>query len=85
MATGNWTDEETLKLIALWSEDSIQAMLEGCKRNKDVYAKLAKQMEETGYHKTGDQCSRKINKLKYEYRRIKDNNEQSGRGRMEVS
>ena len=42
MATGNWTDEETLKLIALWSEDSIQAMLEGCKRNKDVYAKLAK-------------------------------------------
>ena len=40
-------------------------------------------MEETGYHKTGDQCSRKINKLKYEYRRIKDNNEQSGRGRKE--
>ena len=74
---------ETLKLIALWSEDSIQAMLEGCKRNKDVFSKLAKQMEAAGIHKTADQCNRKINKLKYEYRKIKDSNARSGSGRKE--
>jgi len=27
----SWTDEETLKLLELWGEDSIQAELEGCK------------------------------------------------------
>ena len=32
MAVGNWADKVMLKLIALWSEDSVQAMLEGCKR-----------------------------------------------------
>ena len=34
--------QETLKLIALWSEDSTQTMLEGCKRTKVVFSKLAK-------------------------------------------
>ena len=29
----NWS-EETFKLIHIWSEDSIQAMLEGSKRNR---------------------------------------------------
>ena len=71
MAVGSWTDAETLKLIALWSEEGIQAMLEGCKRNKDVFLKLAKQMEVAGMDKTADQCNRKINKLKYEYRKIR--------------
>ena len=42
---------ETLKLIALWSEDSTQAMLEGCKRTKVVFSKLAKPMEAAGIQK----------------------------------
>ena len=33
----SWTDEETFKLIELWSEDSIQVMLEGSRRNRDEY------------------------------------------------
>ena len=36
-----WGDEETLKLIDIWGEDAIQAMLEGNKRNKDVFKKIA--------------------------------------------
>ena len=83
MVAGSWTDAETLKLITLWSEEGIQAMLEGCKRNKDVFLKLAKQMEAAGMDKTADQCNRKINKLKYEYRKIKDNSARSGNGRKE--
>ena len=36
-----WTDEETTKPIELWGEEDIQAMLEGCKRNKAVYENIA--------------------------------------------
>ena len=28
-----WTDEETLKLIEIWSEVKIQEELDGCKKN----------------------------------------------------
>ena len=38
MAT-NWKEEEVLKLIEIWSEDSLQVMLEGSKRNKSVFMK----------------------------------------------
>ena len=36
-----WTDEETLKLIEIWSEDKIQEELDGCKKNKHIYDKIA--------------------------------------------
>lgn len=76
-----WQEDETLCLIALWSEDSIQAQIEGCKRNKEVYEKLAAQMQEEGYRRTGQQCREKIKKLKGDYRKIKDNNNETGRAR----
>ena len=80
MAT-QWSDEETLKLIDIWSEDCIQAMLEGARRNKDVFIKISKEMEMAGFKKTADQCSSKIKKLRFEYRKIKDKNGKTGRGR----
>ena len=43
-----WNDEETFMLIEIWEEDSIQAMLEGTRRNKDVFVKIAGAMEERG-------------------------------------
>ena len=48
-----WSEEETLKLIELWSEDSIQAMLEG----------IPKELEGCGFIKTGELCSCKIKKV----------------------
>ena len=45
----SWTDEETLKLIEVCGEESIQAMLEGSKRNRDVFNKIAREMEAAGY------------------------------------
>ena len=52
----NWTDEETLKLIEIWGGDAIQAMLEGCRRNKDVFVKISKELEAAGFSKKADQC-----------------------------
>ena len=34
MAGASWTDEETCKLIEIWGDESIQAMLEGCKSKR---------------------------------------------------
>ena len=38
-------------------------------------------MVEAGYKRTGVQCREKIKKLKSEYKKIKDNNSETGRGR----
>ena len=51
-----WSESEMFYLIQLWGEESIQVQIEGCKRNKQVFTKLARQMEEEGYERTGRQC-----------------------------
>ena len=83
MASCIWTDEETLKLVEIWGDDAIQAMLEGSRRNKDVFKKIAREMEAAGYSKTAEQCQGKIKKLKYEYKKIKDKHSQTGEGRKD--
>ena len=69
-----WSDDEMMKLIELWGggEDSIQRLFECSHRNKDVYKKIARDMEAAGYTRSQKQISSKLKKLKYEYRRIKD-------------
>ena len=67
---GSWTDSETFKLVEIWSEEEIQALLEGCTRNKHVYDKIAREMVEAGYERTGVQCREKLKKLKTEYKRL---------------
>ena len=52
MAAGYWSKEETFKLITIWSDDTIQAQLEGCRRNSDVYRKTAKELTEAGHNRT---------------------------------
>ena len=81
MASGSWSDEETLKLITIWGKDAIQAMLEGCRRNKEVFAKIAAEMQTAGYNKSAEQCSGKIKMLKFEYLKIKDKHGKTGEGR----
>jgi len=73
-----WTDAETFKLIELWSDETIQEGLEGCKKNSQVYAKLSDQMHKVGYKRTLVQCRDKVKKLKGDYRKIKDGHKQTG-------
>ena len=75
-----WRDEETLNLIEVWGEDNIQAQLEGCKQNAQVFAKIASEMKDAGYECTRDQCWDKIKKLKGEYRKIIDKHGKTGKG-----
>ena len=48
MTIATWKDIETYKLIELWSDETIQEQLEGCKKNKDIYDKLSREMENAG-------------------------------------
>ena len=73
-----WSDEETFVLIEIWGEDSIQTMLEETRRNKDVYVKIARAMEERWFSKSAAQCSAKIKRLRFEYKQIRDANSRSG-------
>ena len=77
----NWTDDKTVLLTDLWSEDSVQAQLEGCRRNKAVYEKLVEKMSEAEYERDAERCRSKVKKLKQEYRKIKDSNAKSGEDR----
>ena len=71
MASGYWSKEETLKLISIWSDDTVQAQLEGCRRNSDVYRKIAKELTEAGYTRTLEQCRDKMKNLKPNTKRLK--------------
>ena len=73
-----WTKEETLKLIELWSYEDIQAQLEGCKRNQQVYEKIASLMQKEGFTRTYQQCREKIKKLRQQYKKGKDKIRQTG-------
>ena len=50
-----WGDSEVQHLIEPWGED-VQEQLEGAKRNKHMYEKIAKGMREQGSDKAGVQC-----------------------------
>jgi len=76
-----WTDEETFKLIELWGNQSVQEKLEGCKKNSQVYSKISEEMCEAGYERSLVQCQDKINKLRGDYRKIKDAHKQTGNKR----
>ncbi|XP_077424721.1 1-aminocyclopropane-1-carboxylate synthase-like protein 1 isoform X2 [Vanacampus margaritifer] len=69
----NWTDQEIVELLQLWSDESVQLELESSLRNQRVFDRIALILREKGMYRTGDQCREKIKKMKLEYRRIKDN------------
>ena len=39
--TATWSDVEMFKLVEIWGEEEIQALLERCPCNKAVYEKTA--------------------------------------------
>lgn len=84
MSTGagtTWSKEETLKLIEVWGQETIQKQLQECKRNQTVYEEVAKEMREAGYERTYQQCRDKIKKLKGDYKKEKDKQGRTGEGR----
>ena len=73
-----WSEQE---IKAIWSEKKIQNELKGSMRTKDVYKKIAKEIDDGGYSRDWEQCKAKIKNLKTDYRSAKDNNGKTGGGR----
>ena len=75
-----WSDNKVTCLITLWSDDAVQEKLEGCKKNRDIFERISKDMREAGFDRSGVQCRDKIKKLK-QYRKVRDHNNQTGNDR----
>ena len=77
----SWSEEEIKVLITTWGESDIQEQLDGAKRNRPIFVKIAKALEEEGFDRTWLQCRTKMKSLKAEYRTVKDSNNCTGRDR----
>ncbi|EMP39884.1 hypothetical protein UY3_02903 [Chelonia mydas] len=75
-----WSKRETLDLIAVWGEESVQAELRTSRRNADIYAKITQGMVERGYTSDTQQCRVKVKELRQAYHKTKEAN---GRSRSE--
>ena len=59
-----WTEMETKFLIDTWSNESIQKLLRGKKRNDAVYTQIVEMLAKRGYIRNTQQCRAKIKALK---------------------
>ena len=66
--TTTWSRDEILKLIEVWGDDNIQAQLNGCKHNQDIFDKISSALLEAGFVRSGSQCRDKIKKSRGKYR-----------------
>ena len=69
MAAG-WSVEETRALVGVWGQANVQNELDGVTRNRVVYERIAKEMEELGYERTWQQCRTKIKNMTQKYRKV---------------
>ena len=63
MASASWSDKEMFKLNEIWGDKSIEAILEGCKRNRDILHVKCRQLDITRHLSN-------VRKLKSEYRKM---------------
>ena len=51
----NWSDVEIKQLICIWADSSVQAILQGKKRNTSAYEQICEKLKESGYTRTKEQ------------------------------
>ena len=44
--SSTWSDSEVAALISIWGEADIQEQLDGATRNKTIYVRISKKLEE---------------------------------------
>ena len=59
----SWSDAETFLLLDLWGDEAVQALLEGCTRNRHVYERISGDLQKGGYNRTWSQCRDKLKKM----------------------
>ena len=74
----NWTDEEVLDLLDIWSDETIQAELEGAYRNEHIYKRIVSELADRGFQRDVQQCRDKLKALKKNYKEVVDKQRRSG-------
>ena len=64
-----WSDAEVKAHITIWGDSKIQDELDGAVRNKIIFVKIAKKLQEQGYNRDWQQCRVKLKNLKSDYSR----------------
>ena len=54
-----WADKEVKALLAIWGDSKIQEELDGAVRNKAIFERIAKKLQEQGYELDWKQCRTK--------------------------
>ena len=76
-----WSCDEVKTLIGIWADEKVQHQLDNCTKKVPVFQNIAKRLEEAGFTRTVMQIREKLKKLKQQYKKVKDNNNCSGRER----
>ncbi|XP_067118357.1 uncharacterized protein [Centruroides vittatus] len=79
---GRWSTNAVKLLISLYKEHE-NKFSDICWPSKKVWSLISKTLQENNYLVTGNQCDEKWRNLKKTYRKIKDGNKQTGRGRSQ--
>ncbi|XP_041833672.1 uncharacterized protein LOC121634810 isoform X2 [Melanotaenia boesemani] len=67
-----WLPDEVQVLVTLWAQPNIQKQLLTSAANNQVFTYLSNELALVGFNKTPQQCNLKVNKLKEEYKKIKE-------------
>jgi uncharacterized protein YndB with AHSA1/START domain len=71
MAAGaGWSHEETRALVGIWAAADVQRQLDGVRRNKAIYEKIAASLSEAGYERTWQQCKTKMKNMIQKYKKV---------------
>ena len=74
----NWNHEELRKLVELWADVSIQAILDSKQKNTRAYDKIKVRLAAAGFIRTVAQINAKIKHLRRLYHKAKDAVQRSG-------
>ena len=74
---------ETTALLTLLGNISIQRQLDSATRNRLIFQRLQQDLAALGFITTWQQCRVKIKNLTATYRKLRDSNRRSGRGRAD--
>ena len=83
MAGSFWSFTETTALLNLWGDITVQRQLDSAKWNKPIFQRLQQDLAALGFIRTWEQCRVKIKNLTGTYRKLRDSNRRSGRGRAD--
>ncbi|XP_075886350.1 uncharacterized protein LOC142890909 isoform X2 [Nelusetta ayraudi] len=69
-----WTDSETLTLIKMWAEDSVQQELRIMHRTGNIFSVISSRMSSQGFSRTPEQCQTRLKRVKSGFRQCYQNN-----------